>query len=97
MTARRQFLKSIIKECQTNINIDKYKVLGAKIDKFTQQANEDSLEKVKIIDIYADQVKQANKTTNFKSIEVIKDSETLNSQNDYDNFLTPAVIKQAKL
>jgi hypothetical protein len=67
------------------------KIITEEIESLAKQVDETSAHQVKIIDIFAEQMRQTA-NSNFESLDHIEDDEQTNAKNDYDNFLTPQAI-----
>lgn len=95
-TERRKFLNQIITSCLKNMNKKKEQDLSDKIEQWTEKIDEETFNQVKVIDIYSDLVRQSNKNR-FQDLQVIEETETLNAQNDYENFLNKEAVYEAKM
>lgn len=62
--------------------------ISSKIEVWKEAITEECEQEAKIIDIYADYMRQTNHNR-FQTINDFKDAEIVNAGNDYDNFLTP--------
>lgn len=67
------------------------KLITEEIESLAKQVDETSAKQTKIIDIFAEQMRQTA-YSDFESIHHIQDDELTNAKNDYDNFLTPQAI-----
>lgn len=92
---RRKNLKSIIAQCQDNRNFNIYKSINKHLDNMQDDIQNESSEKINLINLYFDQAK-SSVTDKMMSIDEIKVEQNIHFKNDFENFLTPQAIKEAK-
>ncbi len=92
---RRKNLKSIIASCIKNKKDNSNRELSKFIDGAMEQVQDESNSKLKMLDIYIDQVRQTVKDR-IMSINEIEYNQKIHFNNDFDNFLSPSAIKEAK-
>jgi hypothetical protein len=93
---KRKHLKTIIHSCQRTLDGREFKDLKDNIDNCTSQMNDDTSRQIRMIDMFADKLRQQNHPR-FLSIDAMRDEEDAQKKNDYENFLNPKDIQQAKM
>lgn len=92
---KRKHLKTIIHSCQKSLGRE-FKELKEILDSCTSQLNDETSHHIRMIDMFSDKLGQQNHPR-FLSIDAMHEEETARKKNDYENFLNPKDIQQAKM